>query len=331
MKPSQLAQLLSNTIPNKAPVLITGAPGVGKSDIVAQACQSTGADLIIEHPVVSDPTDYKGLPFAQNGDAEFLPFGDLKRLIQAVSLTVCFLDDLGQAPPAVQAACMQLLLARRVNSHHVSDHVAFVAATNRRTDRAGVQGLLEPVKSRFATIVNLESDLEDWIKWALAAQLPTELIAFIRYRPGMLFDFKPTADLVNSPCPRTVANVGKLMQTGIVPEIEYEVYSGAAGETFAAEFVGFLKIFRTLPNPDLILMNPDAGDIPNDPATLYALCGALSRKASDQTIDRLVRYYNRLPAEFSVLAMRDSLQCAPDVTNSRAFIEWTSAHSDVLL
>ncbi len=43
---------------------------------------------------------------------------------------VCLLDDLGQAPPAVQAAAMQLLLARRVNGHAVSDHVTFLAATN---------------------------------------------------------------------------------------------------------------------------------------------------------------------------------------------------------
>ncbi len=331
MKPSQLAALLAATIPNKAPVLITGAPGVGKSDIVAQAAKATGADLIIEHPVVSDPTDYKGLPFAVDGKADFLPFGNLSQIIAADHLTVYFLDDLGQAPPSVQAACMQLLLARRINGHHVSDHVAFVAATNRRADRAGVSGLLEPVKSRFATIVNVGPDLDDWVKWALGAGLPTELIAFVRFRPGLLFDFKPSADLVNSPCPRTVANVGRMMQIKLPRELEYEVYAGAAGEGFAAEFLGFLKIFRNLPNPDLILMNPEAGEVPTDPATLYALCGALSRKASDNTIDRLARYYNRLPAEFSVLAMRDSVQIAQSVVNSRAYIEWATKHQDVIM
>lgn len=331
MRPRQLTNLLAATIPAKAPVLITGAPGVGKSDIVAQGADLAGADLIIDHPVVSDPTDFKGFPFAKDGIAEFLPFGSLRRIIEATSLTVYFLDDLGQAPPAVQAACMQLLLARRINGHRVSDAVSFVAATNRRTDRAGVAGLLEPVKSRFSTIVNLEPDLDDWVQWALGAGMPTELIAFVRFRPALLHDFKATADLVNSPSPRTVANVGRLMGIGLPRELEYEVYSGAAGEGFAAEFVGFLRIFRTLPNPDLILMNPGAADVPTDPATLYALCGALSRKTSDNTIDRLTTYYNRLPAEFSVLAMRDSLNVAPDVVNSRAYITWAAAHKEVLL
>jgi len=226
---------------------------------------------------------------------------------------------------------MQLILARRINGHRVSDQVCFVAATNRHTDRAGVTGLLEPVKSRFCSIVELEPDLDDWVSWALKNGIPTELIAFLRFRPGLLFDFKPTNTLTNSPCPRTVHNVGKLMQIGIPHELEYEVFSGAAGEGFAAEFYAFLKIFRSLPNPDAVLMAPEQAIVPDDPATLYAICGALAAKASEQTIERLVVYANRLPAEFSVLLIRDSVRKEAAIVNTRPFIEWASAHADVLI
>ena len=95
MKPSQLATCLQKTIPAGVPMLIKGAPGVGKSDIVGQACDATGAELLVSHPVVSDPTDYKGLPFAVDGKARFLPFGDLEALMTAETRTVYFLDDLG--------------------------------------------------------------------------------------------------------------------------------------------------------------------------------------------------------------------------------------------
>ena len=114
-------------------MLITGAPGTGKSDIVDQATREAGAELIISHPVTSDPTDFKGLGALVDGEAKFLPFDQLKDLITATRPTVFFLDDLGQAPPAVQAAAMQLILARRVNGHKVSDAVTFIAATNRKT------------------------------------------------------------------------------------------------------------------------------------------------------------------------------------------------------
>lgn len=331
MKAKELTKLLKVTIPAGLPVMVKGAPGVGKSDIIAQACQASEAELIIEHPVVSDPTDFKGLPFAKNGKAEFLPFGSLRDIIDAKRRTVFFLDDLGQAPPSVQAACMQLILARRINGSKVSDQVTFVAATNRHKDRAGVTGILEPVKSRFVSIVELEPDMEDWVAWALQADVPTELIAFIRFRPNLLFDFEPTNEMKNSPCPRTVANVGKLMQVGIPSEIEYEVYSGSAGEGFAAELMAFLRIFRDLPNPDAVLMAPKKAKVPEDPATLYAICGALARKCGNNTIDNLITYANRLPAEFSVLLIRDSVQLVPEVVNNRSFIEWASSHSDVLI
>ena len=330
MKPSDLKTVLSACIQSRRPVMIKGAPGIGKSDIVAQAAEFAGAELIISHPVVSDPTDYKGLPGIVDGAAEFLPFGELRKAVEATSPTVFFLDDLGQAPPSVQAACMQLLLARRVNGHMVSDQVTFIAATNRREDRAGVQGMLEPVKSRFASILELTVDLDEWVQWALP-KLPIELISFIRYRPGLLHDFKASSDMINTPSPRTVANVGYLMGAGIPSHLEYEVYAGSAGEGFAAEFCGFLKIFRDLPDPDVILMNPEKAEVPKDPATLYALCGALSRKASDTTIDRLVKYFNRLPTEFNVLAMRDSIAQDKQIANTTACINWFTTHKDILI
>jgi len=328
MKPSDLKTLLIKAIANRLSVLITGAPGTGKSDVVAQAAAEAGADLIVSHPVVSDPTDFKGLPGIVDGQAEFLPFGDLRRLTEANRPTVAFLDDLGQAPPVVQAAAMQLILARQVNGHKVSDEVTFIAATNRRQDRAGVSGILEPVKSRFTTIIELEPDLDDWCTWAFAHNVPAELIGFLRFRPNFLHDFQPTADIKNSPCPRTVTNAGRLVALGVT---DLEALSGAAGEGFATEFLAFLRIYRSLPSPDAVLMNPETADVPTDPATLYALCGALAGKASEQTAERLLTYAGRLPTEFNVLLTRDAVRREPAMAQTPAFAKWASLNSDVLV
>jgi hypothetical protein len=331
MKPSELSVFLSTTIHAQLPVLIKGAPGIGKTDIVKQACHQADAKLIISHPVVSDPVDYKGFPYVIDNEAHFLPFGELNQLIKADCPTVYFLDDLGQAPAAVQAAAMQLILERRINGHKVSDQVTFLAATNRKTDRAGVSGILEPVKSRFASIVELEPDVNDWVKWAIKSRLPPELIAFIRFRPSLLHDFKPSTDINNSPCPRTVHNVARLMQAGLPPELQYEAFTGAAGEGFAIEFVGFMQIYQTLPDPDSILVDPDRADVPEDPATLFALSGALAKKADKASMQSIVRYSHRLPVEFSVLLITDSVTHCPGVQETQAFIEWSSANNQVLV
>lgn len=324
MNPSNLSKFLNVAIRSKLPILIKGAPGVGKTDIVSQACTSAGAHLMISHPVVSDPTDYKGMPFVLDGEAKFLPFGDLKALCDAKEPTVFFLDDLGQSPASVQASCMQLILSRRINGHMVSPHVTFMAATNRRADKAGVTSILEPVKSRFVSIVELEPDMNDWIVWALQHNIPQVLIAFIRFRPNLLFNFTPTPDITNSSCPRTVANVGRLLLMNLPSNIEFEAISGAAGEAFATELQGFLQIYRSIPNIDLVLTCPDQVQVPSshDVGTIFALCGAIASKMSDQNFDNIVKYAVRLPAEFQMMLIQDCKAKYPDVVNTTAYITW---------
>jgi hypothetical protein len=186
-----------------------------------------------------------------------------------------------------------------------------------------------PLANRFLH-VEFEVDLEEWVTWALEQNIQTEIIAFLRFRPELIHQFDPQKNEKAFPTPRSWEFVSKMLPY-LAKDIEYEMLRGTVGEGAATELVGFLKVWRNLPNPDIILMNPDQAQVPDDPATLYAICGALARKASPQTIQRIIKYANRLPSEFSVLLVRDSVKQSPTVVNSRAFIEWASAHSDVLL
>lgn len=335
MKPSQLSSLLAVAIQAREPVLITGAPGIGKSDIVAQAAQTAGAEVVYFHGVTSDPTDIKGMPWitGHNGEtkADFVPFGDLLRLIKPSGPTLAFLDDLGQAPPLVQASFMQAVQARRVGEHKISDQVVFVAATNRKQDKAAVAGILEPVKSRF-TIVSLEPDLDDWCRWALNAGVPVEVVAFCRFRPECIVDYKPTADLTNSASPRTIHAAARWIGKGLPAALEFDVLAGTIGEGRAAELAGFLKVWRSLPNIDQILLNPDTAPVPNEePATLYALSGLLARRATQGNFGAMVRYIGRLPRDHAVLTMKMATQKAPEVMQTQGFIQWSVNNQDVLL
>ena len=333
MRPKQLNQAIKFAIKNKYPLLIKGSPGIGKTQILTQACLETGTELIVSHPVVSDPTDYKGLPFpTKDGtEATFLPFGDLLKLINADKPTVFFLDDIGQASSSVQASLMHLLLARRINGHAVSEHVVFLAATNRRQDRAAVQGILEPVKSRFAAILELEVNVDDWVDWAIENGTPFELIAFIRYRPNLLQNFQPTADIINTPSPRTVAYVGKMMNAGLPKDTEYEMISGAAGEGFAAEFLGFLKVYRDLPDIEKLIADPMSADVPTEPSTLFAVCGSLSAKANKKNLGNIIKFTDRLPGEFQVLLIKDAIKRNKSLSNTKEFSAWAIDHADVIL
>ena len=329
MNTQALERALITLIQNNEPALLVGPPGVGKTDIVKAAAHKSKADLIIFHPVVSDPTDFKGLPGIVDGHAEFLPYGDLRKLIEADTLTVCFLDDLGQAPQSVQAAAMQLLLAREINGKKISDKVVFVAATNRREDKAGVSGILEPLKSRFTTILNVEPSVDDWSTWALSNGVPPEVVAFIRFRPALLTQPGPaTQEIKNRTSPRTIAALGRLWKAGLS---DHEILSGAAGEGCATEFLAFIRIWQSLPNIDAILLNPKTSPVPTEVAILYAVATALAIRATSQNAGRVIQYLDRLPEEFSVLGVRDLLRQCPGAANNSDFVKWASKHADVLV
>jgi hypothetical protein len=182
----------------------------------------------------------------------------------------------------------------------------------------------------FAQRLNVTVNILRTLSWATIQCLPPELIAFIRFRPNLLFDFAPSVDITNSPCPRTVHNVGRLMQLGLPAELEFEAYAGAAGQGFAAELLGFLQIYRSLPDPKLILLDPQGASVPTDPATLYAVCSALARLAKPDDMDALVTYANRLSDEFSVLLVTDSERQNPAIVNTRAYAMWTARHHGVM-
>lgn len=325
VNPSELTELLTAYVPERLPVLITGPAGIGKSDIVEQVARATGHELLISHPVVEDPTDSKGLPFpsADGTSAAHLPFGDLERAVNSDKPLIWFLDDLGQASPAVQAAKMQLLLARRVGNHALPSHVTFVAATNRRTDNAGVTGILDPVISRFATVVELEPNINDWTAWAVQNSVPPELVAFLRFRPDLLLVKKKGRDIENTPCPRSWGFVAKTVP--VVPKaLELKSYTGTVGEGGAVEFMGFLEIYRQLASPDAILTSPDTAAIPDLPAALYAITAALAAYANEANFDRVLTYTNRLidagHREFAALLARDAIRRTPTLQNTHAFI-----------
>ena len=337
MRAKDIQTVLTACIQARQPVLLQGAPGIGKTDIISQATKDAGAELLTVYCSCSDPTDPKGMPATWkdadgNQQADFIPFNFLKKLIDASAPLVCFLDDVHGAPPAVQLAFMNLILARKTgDGTPISHHVTFIAAANRRQDKAGAAGMLEPFKSRFTTIIQLEVNHEDWVKWALSEGLPIELISYIRFRPAMLHDFKPSADLVNTPSPRTVANIGKVLAMNLPPALQFEVFTGTAGEAFSAEFTGFLRIWKTITPPDAIILNPDAANVPTTPDALFATCGALARKASATTADRIVKYARRLPVEFQVMLIRDCQHFEPQFCNSAAYIQWSSENADMLI
>lgn len=327
LKPSQVSNAIKTMISIKQPTFVWGAPGVGKSQIVTQAAKELGLEVRDVRAVLLDPVDLRGLPHI-NGDGrahwatpEFLPRD---------GEGVLFLDELNAAPQLVQAACYQLVLDRKLGEYELPEGWTVVAAGNRESDKAVTSRMPTPLANRFVHL-DFAVDLDDWTTWAIKHGVRTEVIGFVRFRQDLLHDFDPKSASRAFPTPRSWEFVSKIMEGQPDPAIEFSIFSGAVGDGAAAEFVGFLKIFRSLPSLDAVIMNPEKAMVPEEPATLYAMATGLARKATDMNFEQIKKYADRLPPEFGVLLVSDAAKHCPDVQRTRAFIEWASQNSAVIV
>lgn len=327
MKPSQLNTALKTLVNIMQPVFIWGPPGVGKSRIVAQTAQQLGIKLIDIRTVLLDPVDLRGLPHIdKNHRACWSPPDFLPK----EGSGILFLDELNAAPPLVQAACYQLILDRKLGEYQLPEDWSIIAAGNRETDRSVTHRMSSALANRFVHL-NFDVNLEDWLTWAKQNNQSEEVTAFLKFRPALLHAFDPQKNEKAFPAPRSWEFVSRILSSRPDKDLEFELIAGTVGEGAAAEFFGFARVFRNLPDPDMLLISPETSEVPEDPATLYAVCEALAGKASKQNMSQVVTYANRLPPEYSVLLVRDAVKADNEVVNTDAFNEWAAVYSDVLI
>ena len=339
--PTHLKKLLTAAIKHNLQMLITGAPGIGKTYIIVQICKALGIKCFISHPTISDPTDYKGYPYInKDGTAVFVPFGDLKQLIDYKETAVFFMDDMGQATQAVQAALMQLVWGGRINSHAIGNNITFMGASNRKKDKSGVTGMLDSLRSRF-TVVELVPTIEDWTQWANMNNLPFQLIGFIRSQ-GMdaLWNFKPTFEFESYPNPRSVETVGKWIQTALPIAELIAPITGNVGYPWFKTFEGWMKMAERAINPNLILTDPNTAPIPQELDSTYAVCASLASFATDKNFGKIVKYAERLEdgtcfddgkprKEFANMMVNDCGFRNDSVKETPGWIQWQADHPEL--
>jgi len=324
----------------KKNIMFTGMPGIGKTALAELIQKRLGYDMIKLHLSIADPTDVKGLPVwfeEKNGEkkAYFIPFGELRALVDAKRPTICFLDDFGQAPPAVQAATMQLLHGGTLNQLQVSKHIRFMACTNRKQDRAGVTGMLEPVKSRFHGIFELVPELEPVLQHGISKGWPPALIAFMRHRPEWLvggeFGWAPEADICNQACPRTIEHLADCIKMGFDSATNATVYAGAVGTAMAGEYCAFESLVLRMPDMDTVLNNPLGAEVPTTPDIQYALIGALHARMDRQNLENIYKYIDRaFTKEMQLVFHMDVKNYNADLQHTPAYINWVAKNGDKL-
>jgi len=339
MKPSELKQAIYYAANAKRPVMIWGAPGVGKSRIVYQsAAEMTykakkGRKVYEFRATLLDPVDLRGLMEIISAAGRRVTSWCPPVFLPDKPGGVLFIDELPTAPPLVQAALYQLILDRRLGEYVLPDDTVIICAGNMEGHRAAVNRMPTPLANRFIHLY-LEVDHAEWIDWAIDADLAIEIIAFIRFRPALLDTFDPT-NLDKAFCsPRTIEYASDVVKAKPPKNILIHLLRGTIGKGPAEELYGFLDDWKDLPDLSKIMRSPDSAEIPTKPSVLFAVIQALAKMADSKLMENFLKYANKLESngkmEFAMAMVTDATTRDPSLRSTKAYINnWLTKHPDL--
>ena len=345
MRPSHISRILEQEFTSTAsashtPVMLWGPPGVGKSQIIAQIARSHGVPLIDVRLSQMEPTDLRGIPFRAGDRVEWSVPALLPEAARHGARGILFLDEITSAPPTVTAAAYQLILDRRLGEYRVPDGWVIFAAGNRHGDRGVTYVMPTPLANRF-THYEVEPNLEDWVAWAHTAAIDPRVIAFLRFRPDLLFELDLARSPVAFPSPRSWEYAHRaLVKFGGSPELLLDALQACVGPAAGVEFKAFLDHMDELPDIDAIARKESA-QVPRGIDLQYGVAAALVRRAvqvrdlphAAVVYGHILKYAKGFPQrELGVMLVTDlHRSIGKPLITVPEFSEWAAGITDLML
>lgn len=331
VKASQAVRLITKFIQAKLVPMLVGSPGCGKSQIVHQIAEYYNLKVIDLRLSQCDPCDLMGFPQIEKNKADYMPMktfpieGD--PVPEGFSGWMLFLDEFNGAAMSVQKAAYKLVLDRMVGSHKLHKNVAIACAGNLDTDGAAVEAMSTALQSRLVHM-ELVVDSQEWTDWAADNGIDHRISSFIKFKPGNLYTFKADHSDNTYGSPRTWEFASRVL--GVVEEGSPDflpMLAGTVSEGLAREFVTFCKIYKDLPKLEQIIATPETVNVPVEPSILFALTGSISNHATTDNFGQLMKYVLRLPIEFQVVCLRETVRRNKKMLAHSAVQKWITTSS----
>ncbi len=230
-------------LPVDTSVLLRGAHGIGKSQVVRQLAKGFGLEVIDRRLSQMSEGDMIGLPSTDGETTRFNPPDWYKR---ACNVGVClFLDELNRATLEVMQAAFQIVLDRELNGWHLHPETRVYAAIN--TGGSYTVNEMDPaLLDRFWT-ADLSPDTEDWMTWAKDSnRIHEHVVTFVGGNEKWLDPPKSGDPSVVSPSRRSWERLSNtLCKANVIEEpdnpVFYSLCLGYIGTEATIAFHGYVK------------------------------------------------------------------------------------------
>ncbi|BAN69512.1 AAA family ATPase [endosymbiont of unidentified scaly snail isolate Monju] len=345
MRPAQLLTILDREFTSTleghhTPVMLWGPPGVGKSDMIRQTAERHEVPMIDIRLSQMEPSDLRGIPFRSGEHVEWATPAILPDAARHGERGILFLDEITSAPPSVSAAAYQLILDRRLGEYQVPRGWAIFAAGNRQGDRGVTYTMPAPLANRFSHF-DVEPHLDDWVAWAYAHGIDERVIAFLRFRPELLFDFDPAHNPMAFPSPRSWEFAHRSLQKfSGHPELLQGALQACVGPAAGIELTAFVNSLDKMPDLDDIVAGKRV-PVPEEIDLQYAVAAALVGRAiraanqpeASEIIGHILDYAGAFPQrEMGVMLVSDLHRAIGEQLFAiPQFATWANAIADVML
>ena len=301
------------------PVMVWGAPGVGKSTAVWELTKELGIGFIDVRLAQREPVDMRGLPVPdeKENSVKWLVSGEWPR--DPKSRGIIMFDELTAADKTLQVAAYEFILDRRLGAlYSVPPGWYIMAAGNRTEDRAVACAMSSALANRFLH-VEVAAEANSFLAWAKENSIHPTVINFIKIRPQLLFSQK-NEDLQRGwPSPRSwerVSTMIKIAEKNKRKTTLKHTVPGLIGIGAASEFLAFYKnMFYMSDTIDIAeaLETGRAIPLPQKADLLHACCGAVAyhvKTAKDEktfpaVAENFLKFVQSLPNDFAAMIMND--------------------------
>ena len=312
--------------------MVSSSPGMGKSAIVKLLAKTFNLELIDLRVSQCEPVDMQGYPDVVDGRMtfqipEYFPIeGD--PIPEGKEGWLIFLDEFNSGSKQTEAACYKIIFDKAVYKHKLHPKCRIIAAGNLSTDRAIVNIASTATTSRLIHYT-LMVDNAAWLTWAMNNEIDHRILAFIKFRPDLLYKFDPTVADTTFPCNRTWEFASKIIKDKKeIDRLTTVRLVGALGDGAATEFSVFSKIYKSLPTIEEILEDPINGwKVPTEASEQYAVSTMLSQYITLDNIKVIIQAIEQLPLEFQVITFKDIYKKHGEFKNHPSIQAWISKHS----